>query len=837
MKTADLRTGLIVYKNGHGITIVVGKKTATIGGQQINTWELRALNNIGVSISVPQGRTETSGLRHFFDRDGLSESLALLANRKQHFKNSLKHNTDNLDDLINSGNPKDIAFAIRKIFHTYNIKNKSMNTAQQKIAELAKRAITLLAEDLSMASGLSIPAARDHIFDLVLAERAIDVWPIQAKAAKSNIIDADVFEEVFQITLAQADDLNRYPPIITLRGGAQNGNKSTTQEIINFLERESAAKISKAVKSFLPSHEGKQVYFQEIIPLATQWGSSREAIQFALTHLSDANEFYALSAYFLVRENARMSLPEIAQKLNIPETDMKDILDSAIKNFKDSAQLKRETSLLSLITKKMETIKMGAETKNAERGSLYEESSALVADKGFNRYMFSFAADALTDEQLNLMTHKFFAKYENRKTDEQLAELYGITSAELAKRTQDSILALTRKAVETDKHSYITRDMLEMCPEAMSLFEGGKKARQTSSSFARASKRDKEDLVDLIQAETGNMPGAGFNALLYKIARQNFTREMFAVYIPSDLRIKNFRETLKDVAQRLGISLEQAKIIRNQAIHLLETQILKSGIEKPKSKFKALIPSTLSRSATNQNTATPVHEFTETDNCSEEEESLYNNMRSHGYDGATLSALAFIHEQRGDIVHALYLYGAASDLSESEDETIAQGLQRLENENGYKYDSETHFPLIESYLQDRLNGATESVNIKNEFNNPKSEHEEDVVIDAEFVEVEKVQPSQTEGVRGSRDSISPQPRPSFSLPPEIFRSGQKLVMTFNDVGGGLAVTLELKPSDGTETRARGPSAEIYTEDGIDVTFGSRSDSSHGSAHINKNALG
>ncbi len=481
MQSEELEPGHIVYYAGHGLSVVVGKKHFSypgMGAVKQSAFEVRNIRNMDVPISILESRVSPSVMRFPASKEMLMDALDIARQKKfipLPFSNIEKDATKTL--ALND--PKDIALTIRSLLAPYDALDKSLADVTFANRKLVLKGIDLLADDLSMASGLTFGASKDHILSLFATSKPMDVWPALAQEEKPILLEDQVFENAFGITREQALDLDKNP--IKTAPGRQDGRvRNEAQLIINAaLEQNAASKISDAVKKHLAERPNKQDGFNKILSFAPKRGEAREMLDFAFLKLEE-KFFKALSLYALVKAEHRHSISQIADVMALPEEKVSAIINEAAQLYIKAAKNGKRMHYISTFEQNISDAQVGSVVKEAQMSmrpvekdapsDVFDETKhsallSIISDRGPMKGSFVLVADILPADQLKAFAAVLLSKKENRVTIASFAETEGLVESAVRQSLKEALLVFREKAVEANRATYITKEMCEICPE------------------------------------------------------------------------------------------------------------------------------------------------------------------------------------------------------------------------------------------------------------------------------------------------------------------------------------------------------------------------------------
>jgi RNA polymerase-interacting CarD/CdnL/TRCF family regulator/tetratricopeptide (TPR) repeat protein len=833
MTAEDILPGALVYYPKHGLSVVVGKKTIDLsqlpgvtGPASYDVWELRVIDNPHTPISIPSNKILTSGIRKPASKEeilaAMTDILDIKGSRVLHLHGDKEKQ---LQPKLSASVPKEVALALTTLTAKHKGTAIHFGSLPNTHKMMALNAVKLLADDLSMASGLSFGAAKSHIAELSLSKAYLPVWPPQALSPKEPKLDEDTFLEAFGITFEQAMDLDANPPKVPEKSNAPDGRvKDTlTQILVTSIDEGSSTGIPTDVKRFFIKHPEYQRAFEEVAQSSPLRGLNKKAMEIAIKTLQ-LNEFYVLAWHVLVKPEARKTLEDISGHLNISVSDAVSLREKAISKFKQEAinakredlirQVQNDISYTHNLAHNLTSDEGISESVSAEDGKisilqqnkrLYDELEPITPSRGPVKGGFHLAGAYLRPEEFKIFSSVFLLRTDHCQTLESYAQTNGLRLDAARLLLQGAVRTFGHMAQKHHRTSYITNGMVEICPELAEL-------RKTREQIAKTDISDfdeiiKPELKPFVEREIGNISSTGVASKLFKIASCMLTPDTFRVYVPVELRRKELQISLETVAQELGLSMPDAVALRDQAIDIIQSELDRQGYVF-KNAFRALTSSTCpakkaakapdvvwaqpAKDVETPHSGNDVTSDTHTGRC---EDDIYAGIKINGFDSKSLGELGEIYQRQGKLDLALAFYGAANDLSDNDPKLRAK-LEIIEDICNTAYDPEAHFATAESFIQAKLNEGIEQPIPFIQDHEPSEEP-------AEVIEPSSSHRSRSERVfaTATHERI---PQVTYAIPAEALVFGQRLKMTFNYCSNGsMEVTLEVEVAAASASKPNG----------------------------------
>lgn len=344
MDQDKFQPGEIVYYGGHGLSIVVGRKSASNSDQtQSQLLEIRTARNLRVPIHILESRIGSTSVRRLSTKNNITEALGIFGQPQVGNAPPLASYSDReAAKILSSTAPSDLVNAVKiAIGDGKNLKGNFSHFAAAK-RNFVFKVIELLADELSIISGLSHREAREHIGSLASSKKSADVWPAQANEQYIGMLDERTFKDIFGLSLQQGENLEENPPSIKHTQRLEIDSlvrkvSKNKQDVVNPAEQE-AIPDPKAPSEEL-KETGQDVRIQDIpdiLSVLPSRGPTRGAF-FLIKDELDDETLKAFTLVFLSQRELRETIESYSAKAGLPEEALRDILKVATLTFAEKA--------------------------------------------------------------------------------------------------------------------------------------------------------------------------------------------------------------------------------------------------------------------------------------------------------------------------------------------------------------------------------------------------------------------------------------------------------------------------------------------------------------------
>lgn len=113
-KSKEFESGDLVVYPAHGVGIIEGIETQTIGGVEMKLYSINFKND-RLRLKVPLFKAQDAGLRKLSSKDRLKDALATLEGKSKVKKTMWSRRAQEYEMKINSGDPVQIAEVLRDL--------------------------------------------------------------------------------------------------------------------------------------------------------------------------------------------------------------------------------------------------------------------------------------------------------------------------------------------------------------------------------------------------------------------------------------------------------------------------------------------------------------------------------------------------------------------------------------------------------------------------------------------------------------------------------------------------------------------------------------------------
>ena len=162
-KAPSFKTGDHVVYPVHGVGLVEGVETQTIGGMEISLYTIK-FDKDRMRLKLPVQKAESSGLRKLATTDRLKKALETLEGRSRIKRTMWSRRAQEYEAKINSGDPVSIAEVIRDL-------RRNTGQADQSYSErqMYQAALDRLAREFAAIEKIDEDAATDRLEKIMAA--------------------------------------------------------------------------------------------------------------------------------------------------------------------------------------------------------------------------------------------------------------------------------------------------------------------------------------------------------------------------------------------------------------------------------------------------------------------------------------------------------------------------------------------------------------------------------------------------------------------------------------------------------------------------------------------
>lgn len=157
----DFTTGDYVVYPAHGVGLVEGIETQTIGGMEVSLYTI-SFEKERMRLKIPVIKAQTSGLRKLSTADRLKDAIKTLQGRARVRRAMWSRRAQEYETKINSGDPVSIAEVLRDL-------KRSNDDTEQSYSErqIYQSALERLAREVAAVESISEDEATEQLQEMI----------------------------------------------------------------------------------------------------------------------------------------------------------------------------------------------------------------------------------------------------------------------------------------------------------------------------------------------------------------------------------------------------------------------------------------------------------------------------------------------------------------------------------------------------------------------------------------------------------------------------------------------------------------------------------------------
>lgn len=553
---------------GLGLSVISARKAMDIGGLSISTLEIRPLHDLKTSVSIPEMKVKTSGLRRPANASQFKEALELVAGKAKGEGQRWHTRAQRYEERMKTGDLFEIASIIRDVAGKYrhkkftNIQTEDVPVdAAVSYSEriLVLESLNLLSREMTMVTGISMTEA-SRLFMAAALDPSVNFNDRVFVDKGEMSMSGKKFQEIFGHSIREASkgDGSSISVIVpTAQAVSPRRHVSSIDMEVASKPRMSRVNVGSRARSSVTSSNLDEVkpelqdLYAQYYPQCAVYGYRGAALKLATQYCS-VPDFDLLCQMLFIKNDIRPSPQTIAEKMEITVDEVWKRAEQAFDRLKkrgDAVQSKAFLYVkLSARTDNngKEVVREGfADTLKDDVRKIYDGELPVAAPYGKSKNLFRKAALLLSAEQFEVLSKTALRQKDKLMTIEAFAKEKEITIEAAIKLRNDAAAALKNVADVTFPHPAL-RDY-------------------ATGVVERSAVRVSENLREIFEAESAFSPAKGLGRRFAITAANVLSIEEFEVLSKMALRDKDKILTLDEMAAEKGISREEVRAIRNQA--------------------------------------------------------------------------------------------------------------------------------------------------------------------------------------------------------------------------------------------------------------------------------
>lgn len=175
----DFKAGDYVVYPAHGVGVIEGVETQTIGGMEVTLYAI-SFDKERMKLKVPLFKAKASGLRKISTGDQIEEAVKTLKGRSRIRRTMWSRRAQEYETKINSGNPVHIAEVLRDL-------KKNTEEAEQSYSErqIYQSALERLAREFAAIEDISEIEASDKLED-IMGVKKVSIFDLDIEKNKEK---------------------------------------------------------------------------------------------------------------------------------------------------------------------------------------------------------------------------------------------------------------------------------------------------------------------------------------------------------------------------------------------------------------------------------------------------------------------------------------------------------------------------------------------------------------------------------------------------------------------------------------------------------------------------